>query len=87
MVNLLVIPLSMLPLVLAAVLGPIAYELYYLGYATSKNRLQIQNHNWKNNMCDYGTVTGEGMGDKGRTRSPMHGFAGLAGQCFRIVLA
>jgi len=40
----------MLPLVLAAVLGPIAYELYYLGYATSKNRLQIQNHNWKNTM-------------------------------------
>jgi len=45
-----IIPLSMLPLVLAAVLGPIAYELYYLGYATSKNRLQIQNHNWKNTM-------------------------------------
>lgn len=32
----------MLPLVLAAVLGPTAYELYYLGYATSKNCLQIE---------------------------------------------
>lgn len=40
--NLIVIPLSMLPLVLAAVLGPTAYELYYLGYATSKNCLQIE---------------------------------------------
>lgn len=37
-----IIPLSMLPLVLAAVLGPTAYELYYLGYATSKNCLQIE---------------------------------------------
>lgn len=32
----------MLPLVFAAVLGPTAYELYYLGYATSKNCLQIE---------------------------------------------
>jgi len=32
----------MLPLVLAAVFGPTAYELYYLGYATSKNCLQIE---------------------------------------------
>lgn len=32
----------MFPLVFAAVLGPTAYELYYLGYATSKNCLQIE---------------------------------------------
>ena len=41
-----IIPLSMLPLVFAAVLGPIAHELYYLGYATSKHRLQRQNDNY-----------------------------------------
>lgn len=40
--NLIIIPLSMLPLVFAAVLGPTAYEVYYLGYATSKNCLQIE---------------------------------------------
>ena len=34
-----IIPLSVFPLVFAAVLGPTAYELYYLGYATSKNCL------------------------------------------------
>lgn len=32
----------MFPLVFAAVLGPTAYELYYLRYATSKNCLQIE---------------------------------------------
>lgn len=37
-----IIPLSVFPLVFAAVLGPTAYELYYLGYATSKNCLQVE---------------------------------------------
>lgn len=40
--NYIIIPLSMFPLVFAAVLGPTAYELYYLRYATSKNCLQIE---------------------------------------------
>lgn len=40
--NYIIIPLSVFPLVFAAVLGPTAYELYYLGYATSKNCLQIE---------------------------------------------
>lgn len=62
--NLIIIPLSMLPLVLAAVLGPIAYELYYLGYATSKNCLQIEIITGKT-LCDYGSL-------KEQTGSPIY---------------